>query len=455
MKKKISVGAFLIFTFMLLFQTDNCFATNVFTDIRLRDLNRSHLVIDLYAFSDDVNIYGVLGTLEYDTNLLSLISCTGMDDFNVVYSDNKILADDYRKHNNFFSFATCTFDVKNSGKSLKSTTIEFKNINYSDYEQTYFMKDANLKVDLSKSGSPLVSKNSINIGGFIHTYLPTILLAIILGIQVVVISFLIKKNKRRKNKNLPIENTVSDTSIPTNIPQNNYFDNTLGIHQQAITQQVSDVNQAIDFNQPVDVNQKMDEPFNVSSFDNHLSTVEFNQNNDTVDPVIPEDTLNLQESVTEVVHEPLSESIIDQSVSIPDSVVSIPDYSEIDTSLENNVSNYSINSDEIKPEIVDIEPIMIQDTQSDVIQIQDESIEEEPIKIIPAEEDIQEEKIVMIPEEDFVEQEKIITIPTEEAIEENVISIPDEEGNPTYSSNPSYSTSQAFQFITGNDTNKF
>ena len=120
MKRKIyGISTFILFL-IILFQIEDCFASNVFTDIRLRNTDSSDLVVDLYAFSDDVNVYGILGTLEYDTEALSLSFCTGMDDFNVVYSDNKILADDYRKHNNFFSFATCTFEVKETAKSLAS-----------------------------------------------------------------------------------------------------------------------------------------------------------------------------------------------------------------------------------------------------------------------------------------------------------------------------------------------
>lgn len=425
MKKRVYVITTLVLFLFILFKTDNCFAANVFTDIRLRDANRSNLVIDFYAFSDDVNIYGILGTLDYDTNLLSLTSCTGMDDFNVVYSDNKILVDDYRKHNNFFSFATCTFEVKDSDKSLKSTDIGFKNITYSDYEQTYFMKDATLKLDFSKIFTSSLSKGSINWVQIVHTYLPIILLAVILGIQVIVICFVMKIRNRRKKEAVIIQDTCSNSTATADFLQNNHYDSMPS--ENLITDKSLEI--------PPNILE------NVQNFNSSLSTMELSKEYYDKNQGIKEDTFHFEGgSVKEMTNSLPESSMMNPVPDDNDSVTmeSVTEIPKIEASLDDSHFNKEIVVPEVIPAVIDID-----------------SMEKELVKIIPTEESIQEEEIVTIPTDDFMEQAQVITIPEEDSMEENVISIPDEEENLTYSSNPSYSTSQAFQFITGNDTNKF
>ena len=445
MKKKVYMVTTFILFLILLFKADNCFASNVFTDIRLRDTDDTNLVIDFYAFSDDVNIYGILGTLDYDTNILSLVSCTGMDDFNVVYSDNKILADDYRKHNNFFSFATCTFQLEKDKSTSKMTTVGLKNVTYSDYEQTYFIKDTSLEIDLGKHLTSLVTKDSTDFGQILHTYSPIIFLVIILVISIIAICFVVGKCIKRKKDDFVGRNEYLNSNDTMNLPQSS-------IHVS-----VPSENLEIDNSLRIQSN-TLD---NVSDPNSDLSSTEIQKddsimNQDIISP--SQGSFPWQENLAEQDESILVASPMTDFTSVPINVEPVTEIHTIEPLVE-DISNIETKTEDMNVVISEIEPVIVQDDVSlqnpDIIHISD-SVEEEPIKIIPIEENTLEEQVITIPTEDSIEQEQIIVIPTEETIhEESIISIPDEEKAPTFSSRPSYSSSETFQFITRNDSSRF
>lgn len=199
---------------IIFFTNQKCYAQELSISAKLNEKEHKNIVIDFSANSNTTNIYGIMGVLDYNEQDLSLISCSGANDFHASYSNGILLVDDYQKHNENFNFATCTFELKNKDVKIDSTMIGLKNITYSTYDNSSYMNDVIIPIDLTPYYNHIENSSIFTIVlGFLKLHFLSIVLPIFIVIALVIV-FLSIKNIMKKKKQEQIIPTYNNDIYP-------------------------------------------------------------------------------------------------------------------------------------------------------------------------------------------------------------------------------------------------